>query len=102
MVVKTNWPGATAREVEQQVTDRIERKLQEVAATSTACAATRKPGESLVFFALKDSAPPATVPETWYQVRKKIGDIRNHAAAPASRARSSTTSSATPSATSTR
>ena len=36
-----------------------------------------KPGESLVFFAIKDSAPAAQVPETWYQVRKKIGDIRN-------------------------
>ena len=56
MVVKTNWPGAAAREVEQQVTDRIERKLQEVPNVDWVRSYT-KPGESLVFFALKDSAP---------------------------------------------
>ena len=76
MVVKTNWPGATAHEVEQQVTDRVERKLQEVANVDWVRSYS-KPGESLVFFALKDSAPPASAPDTFYQVRKKIGDIRN-------------------------
>ena len=54
MVVKTNWPGATAREVEQQVTDRIERKLQEVPNVDWVRSYS-KPGESLVFFAIKDS-----------------------------------------------
>ena len=76
MVVRTNWPGATAREVEQQVTDRIERKLQEVPRIDWVRSYS-KPGESLVFFALKDNAPPALVPETFYQVRKKVGDMRN-------------------------
>ena len=76
MVVKTNWPGASAREVEQQLTDRIERKLQEVPHVDWVRSYS-KPGESLVFFAIKDSAPAAVVPDTWYQVRKKIGDIRN-------------------------
>jgi multidrug efflux pump len=76
MVVKTNWPGASAREVEQQLTDRIERKLQEVPNVDWVRSYSR-PGESLVFFAIKDSAPAAQVPETWYQVRKKVGDIRN-------------------------
>ncbi len=76
MVVKTLWPGATAHEVEQQVTDRIERKLQEVPNVDWVRSYS-KPGESLVFFAIKDSAPAAVVPDTWYQVRKKIGDIRN-------------------------
>jgi len=76
MVVKTNWPGATAREMEQQVTDKLERKLQEVANVDW-LRSYSKPGESLVFFAIKDSAPAASVPETWYQVRKKIGDMRN-------------------------
>ena len=52
MVVKTNWPGATAREVEQQVTDRVERKLQEVPNVDWVRSYS-KPGESLVFFALK-------------------------------------------------
>ena len=55
MVVKTNWPGATAHEVEQQVTDRVERKLQEVANIDWVRSYS-KPGESLDFFALKDSA----------------------------------------------
>ena len=76
MVIRTNWPGATAREVEQQVTDRIERKLQEVPRIDWVRSYS-KPGESLVFFALKDNAPPALVPETFYQVRKKVGDMRN-------------------------
>ena len=75
MVIKTQWPGASARDVEQQVTDKIERKLQEVNNIDYVRSYS-KPGESLVFFAIKDSAPPALVPETWYQVRKKIGDIR--------------------------
>jgi multidrug efflux pump len=76
MVIKTNWPGASARDVEQQVTDRIERKLQEVAHIDWVRSYS-KPGESLVLFAFSDSAPLREVPETWYQVRKKIGDIRN-------------------------
>jgi len=76
MVVKTSWPGASAHEVEDQVTDHIERKLQEVPNVDWVRSYS-KPGESLVFFAIKDSAPASVVPETWYQVRKKIGDIRN-------------------------
>ena len=76
MVVKTNWPGATAHEVEQQVTDRIERKLQEVPLVDWVRSYS-KPGESLVFFALKDSAPPGSAADAFYQVRKKIGDVRN-------------------------
>jgi multidrug efflux pump len=75
MVVKTNWPGATAHQVEQQVTDRIERKLQEVSNIDWVRSYS-KPAESLVFFALKDSAPAAQAADAFYQVRKKVGDIR--------------------------
>ena len=75
MVVRTFWDGATAREVEEQLTDRIERKLQEVPNVDFVRSYS-KPGESLVFFAAKDSAPSGTIPDIWYQVRKKIGDIR--------------------------
>ena len=75
MVIRTNWPGAAALEVERQLTDRIERKLQEVPSVDWVRSYS-KPGESLVFFAIRDSAPAETVPATWYQVRKKIGDIR--------------------------
>jgi multidrug efflux pump len=76
MVVRTNWPGATAHDVEQQVTDRIERKLQEVPNADYVRSYSR-PGESLVFVVLKDATPSALVPEAFYQARKKIGDIRS-------------------------
>jgi multidrug efflux pump len=76
MVIRTDWQGATARQVEEQITDKIEKKLQE-APNVDVIRSYSKPGESLVFFQMKDSAPPSAVPETWYQVRKKVGDIRN-------------------------
>ena len=75
MVVRTNWPGATARDVEQQVTDRIERKLQELPIEWVRSYS--KPGESLVFVSFRDSLPAKTIPELKYQARKKVGDIRN-------------------------
>jgi multidrug efflux pump len=74
MVIQTNWPGADAKQVQEQVTDRIARKLQETPLIDFLRSYSR-PGESLIFFNIKDSAPAARVPETWYQVRKKIGDI---------------------------
>jgi len=74
MVIRTFWPGATARQVQEQVTDRIGRKLQETPAIDFVRSYSR-PGESLMFFSMKDSAPVKDVPETWYQVRKKVGDI---------------------------
>ena len=76
MVVRTLWPGATAQEVEQQVTERIEKKLQEVP-WADVVRSNSKAGESLVFIILKDYTPKKDVPEAWYQVRKKIGDIRH-------------------------
>jgi multidrug efflux pump len=76
MVVRTTWAGATAREVEEQITDRIEKKLQE-APNVDVVRSYSKPGESLVFFTMKDSAPVGAVAETWYEVRKKVGDIRH-------------------------
>jgi multidrug efflux pump subunit AcrB len=76
MVVRTFWPGATARQVQEQVTDRIARKLQETPDVDFLRSYSR-PGESTLFFTIKDTAPPAQVPETWYQVRKKVGDITN-------------------------
>jgi len=76
MVVRTLWPGATAAEVEQQITDRIEKKLQETPALDHVRSYS-KPGESLVFVTLKDSTQPPLVPGIWYEVRKKVGDIRD-------------------------
>ena len=75
MVVRTLWPGATAREVEQQVTERIEKKLQETPWVDV-IRSNSKAGESLVFIILKDYTPKKAVPDAWYEVRKKIGDIK--------------------------
>jgi len=75
MVIQTYWPGATARDVQEQITDRIGRQLQAAPYVDNIKSYSR-PGESMIFFAMKDSAPVKDVPETWYQVRKKVGDIR--------------------------
>jgi len=76
MVVRTLWPGATAQEVERELTERIEKKLQETPWVDVLRSAS-KPGESLVFVMLKDYTPKAEVPESWRQVRKKLDDIRH-------------------------
>lgn len=74
MVVRANLPGATALQVEEQLTDRIERKLQETPWLDK-LRSYSKPGESLVFVMLKGAVPPREIPGIWYQVRKKVGDI---------------------------
>ena len=76
MVVRAEWPGATAAEMAEQVTDRIEKKLQEVTQVHF-IRSYSKPGEALIFFSAKDSTPPAEMDGIWYQVRKKIGDMRH-------------------------
>ncbi len=75
MVVRTLWPGATAQEVERELSERIEKKLQEAPWVDVIRSAS-KPGESLVFVILKDYTPKKDVPDAWYQVRKKLNDIR--------------------------
>ncbi|HQZ46540.1 MAG TPA: efflux RND transporter permease subunit [Usitatibacteraceae bacterium] len=76
MVIRTNWPGASADEVERQLTDRIEKKLQEAPRLDHLRSYSR-PGESVVFVFVKDSSRPDEIKDTWYQVRKKVGDIRS-------------------------
>lgn len=76
MIVRTNWPGATAREVEQQVTDKIEKKLQETPYLDNVRSYS-KPAESTVYVMLRDDTPPKLVSDIWYQVRKKVGDMRH-------------------------
>jgi len=75
MVIKTLWPGATTAETLTQVTDRVEKKLEELPYLDYVKSYT-KPGDSLVYVMLLDSTPAHLVPDLWYQVRKKIGDIR--------------------------
>ncbi len=76
MVIRTNWPGATAQQVAEQVTDKIERTLQEVPYADK-IRSYSKPGESQIIFQVKDIIKGADVTNTWYTVRKKIGDMRN-------------------------
>ncbi|MEW6704546.1 MAG: efflux RND transporter permease subunit [Pseudomonadota bacterium] len=75
MVVQAFWPGATAQQMAEQVTDKIEKTLQEVPYTDKIRSYT-KPGESLTIFQIRDNAPPKEVQDVWYQVRKKVGDAR--------------------------
>lgn len=76
MLISATWPGASAEEVEQQITDKIEEKLEEIDALFYSNSFSR-PGESVVFVVVKDDTFSEKIPEIWYQVRKKIGDIRH-------------------------
>jgi multidrug efflux pump subunit AcrB len=74
MVVKTVWPGAGPQETLLQITERLEKKLQDLPSLDYLKSYTTA-GESVILVTLKDSTPPAKVPDLWYQVRKKTGDI---------------------------
>ncbi|MBV8914170.1 MAG: efflux RND transporter permease subunit, partial [Acetobacteraceae bacterium] len=75
MVVQVEWPGATVSDTIEQITDRLERKLQETPNLDYLKSYTSA-GRATIFVNLKDSTPPAQVADIWYQVRKKVGDIR--------------------------
>ena len=75
MVVQAWWPGASAQEMAEQVTDKIERLSQEVPYADVIRSYT-KPGESVTILQIKDSSPPNEVGNVWYQVRKRINDAR--------------------------
>ena len=70
------WPGATASEIQTQVADRIEKKLQELPYLDRV-ESYSQPGISFVQVYLIDRTPPAKVKDLWYEVRKKVGDIKN-------------------------
>jgi multidrug efflux pump len=74
MVVRAVWPGATAVQMAEQVTDKLERKLQETPYIDK-IQSYSKPGETLIILQLRESTPPKETAAAWYQVRKKIGDI---------------------------
>ena len=75
MVIRTYWPGATAQQVAEQVTDKLERTLQE-APFADKIRSYSKPGESQIIFQIKDSSKASEVANVWYTVRKKVGDMR--------------------------
>ena len=75
MVIKTMWPGATAEEVARQVTERVEKAVMNTGEYEFVRSYSR-PGESQVIFMARDSMRSRDVPELWYQIRKKVGDIK--------------------------
>lgn len=76
MVVRTLWPGATAEEVSRQVTERIEKKVMETGEYRSVTSYSR-PGESVVMFEAREELRSWLVPEIFYQIRKKVGDMRH-------------------------
>jgi multidrug efflux pump len=76
MLIQAQWPGATTQEVSEQLTERIEKKLQELPELDYV-ASYAKPGETAVFVNLKETVRGRNVGATWYQVRKKIGDLKS-------------------------
>jgi multidrug efflux pump subunit AcrB len=74
MVVAATWPGATVEDTMEQVTDRLERKLQETPSLDSVKSYSTA-GRATIFVNLKDSTLPADVPDIWYQVRKKMSDV---------------------------
>ena len=73
LTVTTAWPGATAREMQDLVAERLEKRLQELTWYDRVETTTR-PGYAYMTVTLKDSTPPAAVQEEFYQARKKLGD----------------------------
>ena len=76
MLVRATWPGASAEEMAQQVTDKLEKKIQELPHLDNIKSFSR-PGETMIFISVKDDTLSGAIPELWYQVRKKVGDIRH-------------------------
>ena len=74
MVVQAFWPGATAQQMAEQVSDKIERTLQEVPYADKIRTFT-KPGQSTTILQLRDDSPAKEVANVWYQARKRINDM---------------------------
>ena len=75
MVVSAKWPGATALQMAEQVTDKLEKTLQETPYIDV-IRSFSKPGETTIILQLSESTPPKETTASWYQVRKKIGDMK--------------------------
>ena len=76
MIVHVGWPGATAAELQAQAVDKVEKKLQELPYLDR-IESYSQPGGAFIRVTLSDKTPPAKVKDLWYQVRKKVGDIKN-------------------------
>jgi len=76
MVVQAAWPGATMNDTLQQVTERLERTLQETPNLDFLRSFTR-PGQTTIFVNLKGKTTASEVPDIWYHVRKSVADMRH-------------------------
>jgi multidrug efflux pump len=76
MVVQAYWPGSSAQQMAEQVTDKLEKELQAIADIDYT-SSYAKPGETQIKVNLREATPPEAVPQLWYQVRKKLGDIQH-------------------------
>ena len=75
MVVSVVWPGAAPEVLQNQVVDRLEKRIQEVAYTDT-IETTIRPGQAAMLIRFQDSTPSEKVPDLFYQVRKRMSDER--------------------------
>src|SRR6201993_4831516 len=75
MLVQTYWPGANIDDTMLQITARIEKKLQETPWLYYLKSQT-KPGVSTIYVNVLDNTPKSEIPDIWYQVRKKVADIK--------------------------
>jgi multidrug efflux pump subunit AcrB len=75
MVISAAWPGATAEEMQDQVADKLEKRLQELELFDYVKTYTR-PGVTVIQVQLKDTARAKEVEDAWYQVRKKLDDSK--------------------------
>src|SRR3546814_15106900 len=73
MVVSATWPGATAEEMQNQVSDRLEKRVQELRYYERVETVTR-PGAMYMTIVFRDTMPITMLQEEFYQVRKKLGD----------------------------
>ena len=76
MVINTMWPGASAEMVDSEITDRLERKLLETEYFDKTQSFSKR-GQSMIILFIKDSSPPDVVEDIWYQVRKRVADIKH-------------------------
>ncbi len=75
MTIKLLWPGASAREMEMQVTDPVERKLQQTPWLDNVSSYSKE-GEAVIFVTLKDAMPPSELQHSWSEVRKELSDLK--------------------------
>lgn len=76
MVVSVAWPGASARQVEEQVTDKIEKKLQDTPGLDYIKSYSR-PGQAVIYVNLKESLESSRVRPTWLEVRNLVNDMKD-------------------------